>query len=429
MAWYSNLLSWRLGTASKAPPPQRRNYEAAGSGSRWPAASQMSSAAGAAHAAGRTIGARAAYLAANSPHAAAIANAFVTNIVADGPAFRPVGGEVFATAYLSQFWPFVDVEGGDFGHLLQRIVRSWVVYGEAFVLLVTNPDAGSARAQLIHPDQVDRSITHDLSNGGRVTHGIEQDRWGRIVAYHVLPDAQDLGSGMLRPATRIPAADVLHLFDAQTPGQRRGVSLLASILTRLVEIDALEDAQLATAKTQALFGIVFRTAGGDFGTMADAADPQFPAMEPGASIVSPDGYHFETTQPPRMDGANDFLKSQLRSAAAGAGVPYALMTGDLSDTNYSSARLGLLEFRRRVVAIQKTLLVPSILDPLWTRWATLEQLAGSLPRGDVGGEWVFPGWQALDPLKETQADAEAIRNGLKSRFEVIASPWSRPPGS
>ncbi|MEM0906905.1 MAG: phage portal protein [Pseudomonadota bacterium] len=381
----------------------------------------MPSPANAAHASGRTIGGRAAYLVANSPHAAAIANAFVTNIVADGPTFRPQGDEELASAFLSAFWPDLDVEGGDFGHLLQRIVRSWIVYGEAFVHLVADPDSGAARAQLINPDQVDRSVTHELANGGRIKQGVEQDRLGLVVAFHILPDAQDLGAGMMRSATPVPAADVLHLFDPHTPGQRRGVSLLAPVLTRLVEIDALEDAQLATAKTQALVGIIFRTAGSDFGAMADAQDPLFPAIEPGASIVAPPGYDADLCQPARMDGANDFLRSQLRSAAAGVGVPYALMTGDLSDTNYSSARLGLLEFRRRVVAIQKSLLVPRILDPLWARWATLEQLAGRLPRGDISGEWVFPGWQALDPLKETQADAEAIRNGLKSRFEVIAS--------
>lgn len=402
------------------PAPHRRHYEAAGGGGRWPATSHMAAPASQAHAAAQTIGARVAYLVHNSPHAAAIVNALVTNIVADGPAFRPRGGEPFAGAFLSRFWPMADLEGQDFGLLLSRIVRGWIVSGEAFVLLTVDPDDGGARAQLLHPEQVDRTITRELASGGRIVSGVELDRWGRIIAYHVLPDAPDLPFAQAREAVRIPAADVLHLYDPQTPGQRRGVSMLAAVATRLVEIDRLEDAQLATANTQALVGLIFRTAGGEFGAPADQ-DPTFPTMEPGASIVAPPGYEVDSFQPSRMDGANDFLRAMLRSAAAGAGLPYELATGDLSQVNYSSARLALLEFRRRVVAIQKTLIVPRVLDPLWTRWARLEQLAGRLPGGDVGGEWVFPGWQSLDPQKETVADAAAIAAGIKSRFEVIAS--------
>lgn len=407
---------------STAPAPQRRHYEAAGAGGRWPGTSYMSAPASSAHAAGPIAGSRIAYLAANSPHGASIVNAIVTNVVADGPAFRPnVRGAAMSAAYLTRFWPTVDVEGSDLGHFLQRIVRCLVIYGEAFVVLATDPDDGSARAQLIGVEQVDRTATRELADGGRITAGIEQDAIGRIVAYHVLPDNHDAPFAQQRPAVRIPASDVLHLFDAQWPGQRRGISWLASIATRLAEISRLEDAQLATAATQALVGLVFTTMGGDFSGLPDGTNPQVPAMEPGASIVAPPGFDVKAFQAARMDGANDFLKAMLRSAATGAGIPYALMTGDLSDTNYSSARLGLLEFRRRVIAIQKNLLIPRILDPLWTRWATLEQLAGRLPRGDVSGTWQFTGWQALDPAKEAAADAASIASGTRSRFEIIAA--------
>ncbi|MEM7695300.1 MAG: phage portal protein [Pseudomonadota bacterium] len=419
-----NLLARIYRAISGTPPPpapQRRHYDAGGGGGRWPAASTMTAPASASHAAGQTVGARAAHTVTNSPHGAAIVNALVSNIVADGPSFRPNGPAAFADAFLNRFWPSIDVEGFDFGAFLTRTVRSFAIYGEAFAILTTDPDDGGARVQLINIEQVDRSATRELPGGGRVIEGVELDRFDRIVAYHILPDAPDLAFAQARPAVRIPAADVVHLYDPQWPGQRRGVSMLAPILTRLVEIDRLEDAQLATANTQALVGLIFRTSGGDFGQLADASSLQFPSMEPGASIVAPPGYEVDSFQPSKMDGADAFLKAMQRSAAAGAGIPYALMTGDLSDTNYSSARLGLLEFRRRVVAIQKTLIVPRVLDPIWTRWAALEQMAGRLPRGDASGTWVFPGWGSLDPLKEAQADAAAIAAGTRSRFEIIAA--------
>ena len=325
-----------------------------------------------------------------------------------------------SSAYLNDFWPHVDVEGSDFGHWLQRVVRSWVTYGEAFAILILD-DAGELRVRLLHPDQVDRGVTRELSGGRQISQGVELDALGRVVAYHVRPHHHDLAVMSPAEPVRIPASDVLHLMDGQHPGQRRGISMLAPIATRLVEIDRLEDAQLATANTQALVGLIFWTTGGEFGALGDVPDTAVPTMEPGASIVAPPSYEVDAFKPSPMDGANDFLKSMQRSAAAGVGVPYQLMTGDLSDTNYSSARLGLLEFRRRIVSIQKNLLVPRILDPLWTRWAKLEQLAGRLPRGDVSGTWVFPGWTALDPQEEAETDARSIARGVRSRFEVIAS--------
>jgi capsid protein len=38
--------------------------------------------------------------------------------------------------------------------------------------------------------------------------------------------------------------------------------------------------------------------------------------------------------------------------AAGVGLTYELLTGDLSQVNYSSIRAGLIEFRRRMEALQ-----------------------------------------------------------------------------
>ena len=75
------------------PAPVRRHYEAAGASGRWPITSHVGANASHAHAAAPVAGARASWLAANSPHAAAIVNSTVINVVADGPSFRPTQGD------------------------------------------------------------------------------------------------------------------------------------------------------------------------------------------------------------------------------------------------------------------------------------------------------------------------------------------------
>ena len=60
----------------------------------------------------------------------------------------------------------------------------------------------------------------------------------------------------------------------------------------------------------------------------------------------------EFSDPPETGGYSDYAKTQLRLIASGLGLPYNVLSGDLSDTSYSSARVGLIEFRKYIDALQ-----------------------------------------------------------------------------
>ena len=64
----------------------------------------------------------------------------------------------------------------------------------------------------------------------------------------------------------------------------------------------------------------------------------------------------------------DYMRMQLHAVAAGVGLTYELLTGDLSQVNYSSIRAGLIEFRRRMEALQWQLIVPGLCQPVWSRF-------------------------------------------------------------
>lgn len=119
--------------------------------------------------------------------------------------------------------------------------------------------------------------------------------------------------------------------------------------------------------------------------------------------------------------AEDMLTAY--TIAAGAGVPYELISSNLSEVNFSSARVGLHEFRRRVDTLRRTLLTARFLDPVWRRWLAHEALHGRLSpaiaaRLEMTAAW--PGWPAIDPLKDAQADQIAIAIGVESRQAIIA---------
>ena len=122
--------------------------------------------------------------------------------------------------------------------------------------------------------------------------------------------------------------------------------------------------------------------------------------------------------------AVEFLRSQDREIATGVGLTFEMLTGDLGQANYSSARVGLLDFRRRAEMLQINLIEIQFLRPLWHRWWSVREMAGAIPAGEAVVSrvvrFVPPGWQWVDPRNEVEADVAAIAAGLKSREEVVA---------
>ena len=266
-------------------------------------------------------------------------------------------------------------------------------------------------------------------DGPRIIAGVEMNSDGRRTAYHIWPQAPDLPYASVALPMRVDARDIAHVFEAKFPAQVRGISWLAPIATSLVEIDRLQDALLARYATAALFaGFVTDPDG----TAFDDAKPEGPnlelSMEPGVMRKLPPGSTVQWPNVPGVEGAPEFLRHMLRSVAAGGGVPYEVLTADLSMVNYSSARLGFEQFRRRVKAIQNTLLVGQFLDGLWRKFAMLEILTGRLrardfearPLAYLNARFAFPAWQPLDPLKQAKADTLLLNARLRSRAELIA---------
>lgn len=408
-----------------------RSYNAAGHG--WRQSPTMPSPASAGLAASRPVGERVAWLTANSPHAAAAREALVSAHIGDGPAFRsahpdPVIARRLGDAYMQRLWPNLEVEtGACLGQLLATAERCRLTWGEAVAQLLVEPETGRPLVRLLNPNQLDRDKNVDATaDGGRIVAGVQFDRLGRRIAYWIIPDRTDFPTAVVHESVPIGAADVMHLYEQQTPGQVRGVSPLVAAVTRFTEIDKLEDAVAAQANTAALFGVIFHTPAGDLAPFDQATNPNFPGLSPGAAMIAPNGYTPTVVDPPSSAEPVAFLRAMLRSAAAGAGLPYEALTGDLSQVNYSSAKLGFSEFRRRVNAYQKNILVPQVLDPLWKRFVALEILAGRLdvPADDEAvyrGEFIFRAWESLDPKGETEAEILAIDAGIRSRFEVISA--------
>lgn len=387
-----------------------------------------------------TIQRRAAYFARNNAHVTAAVNALVTNIV--GPGIKPSSQHPDPKtrealhALWSRWTDQCDLDGfGDFYALQALMVRQMVEAGESFARFVTfGPGDGLEvpfQIQAIHPAQVPMDTVSTLVNS-RVRGGIEFDAEGRRVAFHVLPARPDDPmaplAGLWNPVA-IAARDMAHLFNPVEPGQLRGLSWLAPVLLAVHEVDQLQDAALVRAKLANLLCAALVDPDGNAGGLpGDASGGVLNVgLEPGTILPLKPGTSLEFFDPKESQHYGAFIKSHLQAIAAGLGVPYELLTGDLSSVNYSSIRAGLVEFRKRLEHWQHNIVVYRLCRPVWDRFIRTAVLSGRIdfraydadPLAFHRVEWLPPKPVWVDPKKDAEAEILMVNAGFKSRAQVV----------
>lgn len=393
---------------------KRSAYNAASGSPRW-GKQTMAAPVAQTHAAAHLTGTRAAFAVGNIPLAASLADVYRDALYPDTPTIQLATRSREVERAAALFFASISAS-------VRTLILSQFRTGEGLARMRATR-GGALRIDVLNNEQLDRSVNRELENGGRIVQGVEEDAHGEVVAYWILPDAPDQLSIMIVPARRIPADDIIFLFDQKFPGQRRGISELAPVMPRLHEYEKLFDAMAARANTAALFGGFVTDASSTGFTDAEARAPEADlTMEPGALRVLPVGTDIKFPTMPDGGDAISLLKAMARDICAGVGIPYVLATGDLSDTNYSSGKLGIESFKRRIKAQRASLLVPLVLEPIFKRWALLRLLSGNLQADSFNDvSFLFPEFASIEPKREAEADLILLNAGLRSRKEIIAA--------
>ncbi|MBK7024037.1 MAG: phage portal protein [Sulfuritalea sp.] len=381
--------------------------------------------------------------------AAAGVEAFVANAIGTGIKPQSMVADAAQREAIQRLWwawcESADAAGvTDFYGVQALACRAMLEGGEALVRLRwRRPEDGlpvALQVQVLEAEHLPVMFNADADNGHVIRAGIEFDRLGRRVAYHLYRSHPN--DGALAPMSgaggvetvRVPADEVVHLFRALRPGQIRGEPWLARALVKLNELDQYDDAELVRKKTAAMFaGFITRMSPEDslLGEgLADGNGVALAGLEPGTLQILEPGEDIKFSAPADVGSSYaDFMRLQFRAVAAAMGITYEMLTGDLTQVNYSSIRAGLLEFRRRCEATQHAVIVHQLCRPIWRAWMDQAVLEGALslpgyalkPRSFQTARWVPQGWQWVDPQKEFTAMKLAIRAGLTSRSEAISA--------
>jgi lambda family phage portal protein len=330
--------------------------------------------------------------------------------------------------------PACDSEGRtDFYGMQSAIQRSVVEAGEALVRRRWRRASDGLpvplQLQLLEPDHLDLSKTQQLENGNRIIQGVEYNALGQRTAYWLFPEHPGDGSQLyfsrtITSARRVPAADVLHIYRADRIGQVRGVPWGACCLLKLRDFDDFDDATLQRQKIAACFAGFIHDLEGGMGEEStlpkDAAANPIYDVEPGTLRPLGPGQGVTFSDPPEAGGFEEYARVSLLAIAAGYGVTYESLTGDLSRVNFSSGRMGWLDMDAGVRSWRRKGFVPQLCAGVWSWFMDAALLEGRLDER-LRARWTPPRREMLDPLKEIKALREGVRSGFSSLSETIRS--------
>jgi lambda family phage portal protein len=323
-----------------------------------------------------------------------------------------------------------------FADIERLAVRACAESGEVFIRLVKQPFGGSAvplALEVLEADLLDDGLNGRSQQGNEIRMGVEVDTWGRPVAYHFLayhPGEYQFSNQQISTQRhkRVPAEEVIHLYRMERPGMTRGVTWFASAIQRLHHLSGYEQAEIVRARaSSSLMGFITSPEGELIGDEVMEGE-RVSSFEPGVFKYLAPGESVTVPQLDAPDGQFEpFLRAMLRAMAAGVGCSYETVSRDFSQTNYSSSRLSLLEDRDHWRILQNWL-IENLHQRVFEVWLDMAVLSGALPLANYeiqadrykAVRWMPRGWAWVDPAKEVEAYASAVRNGFKTLSEVVA---------
>lgn len=375
----------------------------------------------------------------NNDYAAKFRRSWAANTVGEGInlSFQMRDAPNLSKDLDNRWWDWMqgaDVEGNLAFYGIQNLVAKTVVESGECLIVRQNPprSRGSStrmKLRVMEPEFIDETrIQYPGNDENQTIRGIEYDRWGRKVAYWLYPEhPQDFDRSYYRnrESIRVPAEQVCHVFEIDRPGQQRGITRFAPVILRLHDIKDYDLAETTRKRVEAcltawVHGDVDYSIGAEVQGVDIAGLARREAgFEPGMVNYMPTGSDVTMSEPKASGDYMNFMAAQLHAVAAGLGISYEAMSGDLSRVNYSSLRYGNNEFRRYIREFRENHLIPQLCERV--RGWFIEDLIDSntIREGIYPAEWRAPRLESIDPLKDVMAELMEVRMGKKSMQRVI----------
>lgn len=296
----------------------------------------------------------------------------------------------------------------------------------------------------------------DPRTGNEIAGGVEVDRWGAPVAYHILkqhPGDLQLRGGAHQAPERIEAWDralslprVVHIYAKERPEQVRGIGMLATVIEPLRTISDASEAELYATVMSAMIAVVYKSPGatpmpepdygdgdggeGEHGAAAAPDQPNEYKFEAGSVMEIDSDAEVDIKSPGRPNSAFDpFFQAICRQIGAAIGVPHGVLML-MFNSSYTASKAELEALYMKVRA-ERAWIGGDDCVPTYICF-----LAEKVARGDYsmpgffadlrlraawcGVDWRGDGKISLNPLQEAKGFETQQSNGWRTGEEITA---------
>lgn len=289
------------------------------------------------------------------------------------------------------------------------------------------------RLQALEVDELDSSAMVPHYKGNRVVGGIEYNNYNKPVGYWIRQYSLD-GFSNIQPVF-VPAKDMIYIFTKRRPSQVREMSDLSPTATRIRDANEFMTAVSVKERIAACLSVFIKktipTTG--IGRGVQQTGPQInyegKSITPGMIKELNAGDEIQVVNPTgQATDAASFVKQQQRLIGAGQGLSYEATSRDMSQSNYSSARQGIIEDEQTYAEDRE--LFDEFRDEVYESFIISGVLCGLFDIPDfwdpkkkkkyLAHEWIAAPKKWIDPLKEVQAMKIAVQTGQKTFQQAAA---------
>ena len=292
------------------------------------------------------------------------------------------------------------------------------------------------KLQTFEVDELDNSQMTPMNPGNKVVGGIEMNEYNKPVGYWIRQYPVD--SLALTTPVYIEAKDVIFLYTKHRPSQIREMSDMSPTITRIRDANEFMVAVSVKERIAACLSVFIKktipTTGigrGIGGVQGVLHDYQGKSITPGMIKELNAGDEIQVVNPAgQATDAASYIKLQQRLVGAGQGISYEATSRDMSESNYSSTRQGIIE-DEMTYAEEKEMLM-EVMDEIYESFVISLWLSGNIQIKDfwkhkdkyLEHTWIIAPKKWIDPQKEANANRIALNTGQKT-FKQIAAEQGR----
>ena len=339
----------------------------------------------------------------------------------------------------------------NFYELQQLAFLSMLVSGDVFALFGMKPNNRTPYQTTIRLLEADRISTPDssgdseiknLDGGGRIIDGVEIDKEGAVVKYHVASH-HPLAGSITEQITWQPidaygrdtgAPNILHIMVAERPEQRRGVPFVAAEIELLKQFDRYLKSELTANLVASMFSVFLESTEDDgISGLEDVVnadekvtdDEYHYELGPGVVLDLPFGKKVHEVNPTRNNSTFDKYVGAMETVIGSSmEIPKEVLVKKY-ESNYTAARAALLDFWR-TVRVYRTRFNAAFNQPIYEAFLSEAVATGrieapgffddpAIRQAWCGCSWMGASMGHVDPLKEVNAAAMRIANNITTQ--------------